>query len=302
MKKVLTFLSLLPVVSVSFAQIRVLPNGRVGLGINSPIEKVHVMGGLHLSENGNELRLLPYNTPGTEIGSSTGQIEFWYSFPVGHNTLKAKDYIKMSDRVLEDNINPIKDGLQTVLRLQGVTYNLKSDNGDNPTTEYGFIAQDVENIIKDITQKSSKGYLGLDYDEIIPFLVEAIKEQQTMINEQQAMIEEMRAAGFGTEKSVPYNNRAETPTSQSDMPRLFQNNPNPYKENTQIAYYLPENTVSASLMLFDLQGTLISTHALPGKGQGTFLLNAGSLKAGMYHYTLVANGEAVDTKKMILTQ
>lgn len=294
MKKTMILLILLSTGFMSRAQIRVLPNGRMGVGTNTPVEKLHVVGGLHLSQGGNEFRFLP-NNGGTEIGSNTGQIEFWYSSPIGHNSLKAKEFIRMSDRALKDDIKPIKDALQTVLNLQGVSYVMKNSQEQTPVRDYGFIAQEVEKIIKGVAEKSVKGYLGLDYDEIIPFLVEAVKEQQ-------AMITEIQATCFPGEKSAPRKTDDGNTEEHADEALLFQNNPNPYRETTEIAYYLPGNTRRAELLLFDLQGSLVASHSLPGNGPGSFLMGAGALRAGMYYYTLVVDGQVVDTKKMILTE
>jgi len=83
---------------------------------------------------------------------------------------------------------------------------------------------------------------------------------------------------------------------------LFQNTPNPYTQSTLISYSLPESTGSAFIIIFDMAGTQISKTALTQKGNGNISINGGELAAGMYLYSLVADGKEIDTKRMILTK
>ena len=48
----------------------------------------------------NLIRILP-NNPGTEIGSNTGKIDFWYSDPVGWNYIEARNLRLSSDSTLK---------------------------------------------------------------------------------------------------------------------------------------------------------------------------------------------------------
>ena len=55
-------------------------------------------------------------------------------------------------------------------------------------TKFGFIAQQVQEVIPEIVSISPKteDTLALDYKEIIPFLVESIKELKNEIEELKA--------------------------------------------------------------------------------------------------------------------
>lgn len=83
---------------------------------------------------------------------------------------------------------------------------------------------------------------------------------------------------------------------------LFQNNPNPFSVSTTINYYLDERATNAAIYIFDMQGTLLKTVNLSNTGKGSIIINGGELNAGMYMYSLVANGKEIDTKRMILTK
>ena len=84
-------------------------------------------------------------------------------------------YTTRSDYNLKDEIKGINYGLNDVLQLQPVSYTYKS-NGEH---QLGFIAQDIGVIIPESVHFD--GYMGVDYQSIIPILTKAIQEQQALI-------------------------------------------------------------------------------------------------------------------------
>jgi hypothetical protein len=82
-----------------------------------------------------------------------------------------------SDRSLKENIEPIENGLTKVLGLNGITYNWIDKLKGGEAKKYGFIAQEVESVIPELTfQDKDNGLKGVHYKEITALLVEAIKE------------------------------------------------------------------------------------------------------------------------------
>lgn len=84
-----------------------------------------------------------------------------------------------SDATLKENITPIKNPLKKILGLVGVNFKWKS----NKQKSLGVIAQEVEKIIPEIVGRSNTGMKTVQYDSLIPLLIEAIKEQQIQIDE-----------------------------------------------------------------------------------------------------------------------
>lgn len=82
--------------------------------------------------------------------------------------------------------------------------------------------------------------------------------------------------------------------------QLEQNQPNPFRDNSVIKYYLPSNAMSASMTITDMDGTELKTFNLQGKGYGQVMIGGGTLTSGTYIYTLTVNGERVDSKRMML--
>ena len=93
-----------------------------------------------------------------------------------------------SDIRLKENFTKIDNGLDIVSQLEGHTFNWKK-GGERLSA--GFKAQEVEKILPHLVDEKKlplkadddKEYKILRYEEMIPYLVEAIKEQQVQIDE-----------------------------------------------------------------------------------------------------------------------
>jgi hypothetical protein len=83
---------------------------------------------------------------------------------------------------------------------------------------------------------------------------------------------------------------------------LNQNDPNPFAEETDITYFLPETVGSATIMFYDNTGVIIKSVQLQNKGNGTLHVYASDLSSGMYTYALIVDGKLIDTKKMMKTK
>jgi hypothetical protein len=136
-------------------------------------------------------------------------------------TLWTYDCIETSDERLKTNIRSISSALdeQTHLRnlltLSAIKYNLRSPAeyadysiSDTLTTEdfepahlkeqytrerIGLSAQEIRELYPELVVEDSQGYLGVDYNGMIPILIEAIKEQQHYIEDLQADMEYLKA-------------------------------------------------------------------------------------------------------------
>ena len=95
-----------------------------------------------------------------------------------------------SDQRWKTNIKPIQNALDNVLKIQGVTYNWKIDEYPDKhfskDEQIGFIAQEIEKIYPQVVLTDKDGYKSIDYSKLTPILVEAIKDQQKVIQELQA--------------------------------------------------------------------------------------------------------------------
>ncbi len=100
-----------------------------------------------------------------------------------------------SDARLKDDVQGIEQPLEKVLKMNGVNYVWKSDEFPDRNfpegRHYGVIAQDIEKILPEIVMETN-GEKAVAYTEIIPVLIEAMKEQQNLIEKQQSEIDELK--------------------------------------------------------------------------------------------------------------
>ena len=102
-----------------------------------------------------------------------------------------------SDGRLKDNVRPLEGSLDKTLKLQGVKFDWI--DADKPDDQIGFIAQQVEAVIPEIVS-DIKSIDGVDtkvvnYQAVIPVLVEAMKEQQNLINRLEARLNALENKG-----------------------------------------------------------------------------------------------------------
>jgi hypothetical protein len=170
-----------------------------------------------------------------------------------------------------------------------------------PVNNYGLIAQEVIGIIPEAVLTDGDGYMSIDYAPIVSLLIEAYKEQNERVQQLETTLNEC-CLTFGTKSTGFENGNAEKQNSVNSKSTLYQNQPNPFNKKTTIRYFIPENSIQTSILVFDMQGKLIKTYSLTTKGDGTVEINASELQPGMYMYSLITGGKEVDTKKMILTE
>jgi hypothetical protein len=125
-----------------------------------------------------------YNSVGTEkirFNLSSGQIDAAGDI-VAYTSI-------FSDKRLKENIKPIGSSLDKILQLEGISYDRKS-NGES---HIGLIAQEVEKVIPEVVVEKplpleTEGdeetlYKTIRYSELIPYLIESIKELKAEIEE-----------------------------------------------------------------------------------------------------------------------
>lgn len=230
-----------------------------------------------------------------------------------------------SDRRLKSEIRPLQSAMDKLSQLNGVAYkkhlpNLHLNEIDargvtdevklntircdtlsgnyevSQNENYGFIAQELREVFPELVREDNEGYLGIDYISLIPVMVEAMKELREEIELLKIANEEIE---IRDKNVLDDNNIMENPI-QGAM--LYQNTPNPFSSETEIRYYIPNNAGQASLLIFDMQGTLKKQMQITGKGNGSLTINASELPAGMYIYSLIVDGSEIDSKRMILTE
>ena len=165
---------------------------------------------------------------------------------------------------------------------------------------FGFVAQELQQVYPDLVYENDNGYLSVNYTELIPILVESIKELKAEVDELKAVASKENGSALtnGAQEtlSLPFRERLGVGSS------MDQNVPNPFTEKTDIAIFLPESVQTATLYIYDLSGKQLEQHPVEGRGETVMTIHADKMDAGMYVYSLIADKKVVTTKKMIVVK
>ena len=101
-----------------------------------------------------------------------------------------------SDLRLKQDISGISNALAGVLALNGVTYRYNTSRypelGLSDQPQIGFLAQDLEQVYPELVVTRKDGFKAVNYAQLVPVMVEAIKQQQAMIEDLRAEVAELR--------------------------------------------------------------------------------------------------------------
>ncbi len=216
-----------------------------------------------------------------------------------------------SDKKIKKNIEPIVNALELLNKIQPKKYQF--DNTVFPTLNlpvdrenYGVIAQDLEQVLPSLVKETpvpdgNKGMLDatiktVNYTELIPILIQAVKDQQVQIRDQQTKIDELTAAV----KNVAGNTRA-TDNGQSGI-SMDQNVPNPCDNATTIGFNIAASVQTAVITLATMEGKVIRAVTLNERGKSSVRVITSDINSGTYIYTLTADGKIIDSKKMVVNK
>eukprot|EP01119_Soliformovum_irregulare_P017090 TRINITY_DN502_c0_g1_i2.p1 TRINITY_DN502_c0_g1~~TRINITY_DN502_c0_g1_i2.p1 ORF type:complete len:563 (+),score=115.39 TRINITY_DN502_c0_g1_i2:109-1689(+) len=128
-----------------------------------------------------------------------------------NGAVKARAFLQFSDLRLKTNIVELVDALDIVSKLEGKSYEWKegvfADGAQVPAggRVIGLIAQEVQKVLPEVVHTDAEtGILSVSYAEIVPVLIEAMKEHLLNYKEDQkgviAQITELRSKMSDLEK------------------------------------------------------------------------------------------------------
>ena len=266
---------------------------------------------------------------------------------------------KASDKRFKKNIKNLPTEVVSKLKqIESKTYQYKSQdelltlyqsvNGDTAQVkyfdtnrdQYGFLAQDFENVFPELVYTDSVGLKSIDYISLIPILLQAIQEQQTQIDYLLANAEiktnngnhngqdngnngngnngngngngnkrngsnnvsNANKANSNSQVALKATNPAKLEQNETENENaLFQNTPNPFSQETQIEYTLADDAQNAMICIYNMNGEHLRCFPLNIESNGVITIEGNDLKAGMYLYSLLVDDQLIDTKRMVLT-
>jgi trimeric autotransporter adhesin len=277
-----------------------------GPSTTNHLDNTTALGYLAVPTASNQVRI--GNTSVTSIG---GEVE-WTAFSDGRFKKDIKEDVSGLDFINE--LRPVsytidKAGLNKFLHVTDSSSN-QAQTRTIPTRQTGFIAQEVEAIVKktgyvfsgvDAPENENDPY-GLRYAEFVVPLVKGMQELTAILKEQEQKIIAQDQKIDSLVNQLGSKREIEKAVGVNDQAVLFQNNPNPFNAETEIKMTVPEGVGFAAVMIYNLEGKQMKNIQVSDRGEVSVKISGSELSAGTYLYALIADGKVVDTKRMILTQ
>ena len=163
---------------------------KAGVSDAGAIQINSTAGGIKMVTNGSHPVEISNDTDSSQVG--TGALVILGGCSVAKNLQVGINISNHSDITLKKNINNLKNSLEKVNSLRGVSFDWKAESKSQFKDNIGFIAQEVEEIIPELVSEGSDGIKSVNYISMVSILTEAIKEQQKMIQELQNDVSELK--------------------------------------------------------------------------------------------------------------
>ncbi len=195
-------------------------NRRVGIGTTNPVSILQAAGDLVLGNDANNTKFIFHSRTAANgdflnITSDDANGNWKWSDGIiltrngnvvigGGNAGSFRLYVtgtaystggwQASDARFKEDVSEIDGALSSVMAMQGVSYRWKQE--DYPEKHfpdgrhYGVIAQEIEEVLPEVVMQVSEDEKAVSYTELVPVLIEAVKEQQSLISLQQSRIEQ----------------------------------------------------------------------------------------------------------------
>ena len=160
-----------------------LIKGLQNAGVN---KRLTVFSGSSAVSSSQGLILDTNNNLGIGVNESS-DLPLSYKLMVSGSIKASGTVVQGSDSRLKEDIYPIDNALSRIENIDGVYFTYK-DSGEK---SIGVIAQDIQNILPEVVSEDNNGYLGVNYSGIVPVLIEAVREQNSIIKDLEDRISDL---------------------------------------------------------------------------------------------------------------
>ena len=157
---------------------------------------------------------------------------------------------------------------------------------------YGLSAEQLEKEFPDLVYEREDGTKGINYMEMVPLLVQCINELTDELMELKGENGKVKKEKQTASVATPNKNREAC---------LCQNSPNPFTGQTEIRFSLPTDTKNAYIFICDMQGKMVKQVPVTPT-ENSITIEGYNLIPGLYLYSLVVDGQEIDTKRMIVSK
>ncbi len=237
----------------SYSQIKVNSSGKVGINQSNPQYNLDWSGtgrfsstyGHFIFDNSGWSGVATMHPNSDWVGCLGNSSKKFNVLYVDHVIARAVTIT--SDETLKENVKNLENSLTKINRLRGVKYDFKKSyfNIEDETLKkelekegennIGFLAQELKEVFPEVVFLDTTNNLySINYIQLIPVLVEAIKEQQKTIENLTAQIETIENDCCNNNLksgSIDSSNGFNADVNQA---KLYQNTPNPFNNQTTI--------------------------------------------------------------------
>lgn len=162
-------------------------------------------------------------------------------------------------------------------------------------SQYALDVNAVKQCFPDLIIRDTQGNEYVNYTQLVPILVQAIKELKTELDDLKEAV-----ASSGTRKVNAATNIA-TNTLDEGWGSISQNTPNPFTGQSTVRVSVPDDASDAYVDILTLNGA--SVKRIPvSNGLSEVSLSSFEFAPGTYLYTLVVNGKVSETRRMIVNR
>ncbi len=255
-----------------------------------------------------------YGIYASVFGNSTGGIGPNYAGFFNGDVVTTSAGYYFSDKRMKKDIVGINNSLTLISKLNPVTYLFRIE--ENPgivlpaEKQYGFIAQEVQQLIPEFTKAvihpakldemgkeiiPAKEALGLNYNGFIALLTKGMQEQQQQIEKLQQQVE------YLTQNSSAATGINTTGHAEPGF-TLSQNRPNPFSHEAVIEYAIPSGISNAYIAVYDLAGKQMASFPIDQKERAAITITSEKLAAGVYIYSIIADGRLSASKRLVVAE
>ena len=105
---------------------------------------------------------------------------------VSNDLTVSGDVVISSDARLKSNIVSLGSTLSKLLQIDGKSYEMKGKQ------KIGVLAQEIKEVFPELVSENDNEMLAVNYQGLVPVLINALKEQESKIFDQQVQIDELR--------------------------------------------------------------------------------------------------------------
>lgn len=280
--------------------------GIMGAKISSSVTPVNFAGVYGSETAGSDLYFGNYS--GTYAGYFRGKVRVTNGIyaTVLSPAASASPSGQSGTTILSDRSESVTDKLGQVQTLQFLRSGFAKEESENEKGEeeeeiksqlspiqYGLAADQLKAVYPELVYEDQNGNVSINYVEMVPLLVQSIKELSAKVAELE---------GSSAKKAKAQPTAIEENASDIDMVRMDQNMPNPFSESTVIALNIPTDTQTATIFIYDMSGKQVKSIPVSERGETDITVYAADLTAGMYIYTLVVDGKVAVTRRMIVSK